>query len=396
MPSLAEGNVPNFNEVSSQIVALNQAPDRRVTPSLRAGIIPGTVDVDLTVNDSLPLHGSLELNNRYSVNTDPLRLDASASYDNLWQLNNTIGGSVQVSPQDPNQVQVYSGYYVARIPELPSFSLVIQGVKQESNVNTLGDIAVAGRGDVEGLRGILSLPGQTDFYHSITFGFDHKHFDQAVTIAGKTAPEPVTYYPFSLNYTANWVPKGSMTTADAGLTFAARELGSGTGQFDVNRFMADGNFFDFRGDISHQHDLPAGFQVFGKLQGQIADQPLINSEQFAGGGLGTVRGYLEAEVLGDDGVAGTVELRSPNVLAGRGAASNEWRFYLFSDGGYYSLLDTLPQQTGNFELGSIGLGTRVHWLDHFNGSFDLAIPLTTESSTKAFDARGTFRVWGEF
>ena len=396
VPSLAEGNVPNFNQVSSQIVELNQAPDSRVTPSLKAGVIPGTVDVDLKVDDTLPLHASLELNNRYSINTSPLRLDGSASYNNLWQLNHTIGGSFQLSPQDPSQVQVYSGYYVARIPGWSGVSFVVQGVKQQSNVNTLGDIAVAGRGDVEGFRAIISLPGQASFYHSLTLGFDHKHFDQDITMAGNTAPTPVTYYPFSLNYTATWAPKGSITTADAGLTFAARELGSNAAEFDLNRYKADGNFFYVRGDISHQRDLPAGFQVFGKLQGQIADQPLVNSEQFAGGGLGTVRGYLEAEVLGDNGVAATVELRSPSVLPTRGAAGDEWRFYLFADGGYYSLLQTLPQQTNNFELGSIGLGTRVHWREHFNGSIDLAFPLTSESATDAFDPRGTFRVWAEF
>ena len=66
-----------------------------------------------------------------------------------------------------------------------------------------------------------------------------------------------------------------------------------------------------------------------------------------------MRGYLEAEVLCDDGVAATVEIRRPNVLAGRGAATNEWRFYLFAEGGYYSLLSSLPQQTGNLELGSV-------------------------------------------
>lgn len=396
VPSLAEGSVPNFNQVSSQIVGLNQAPDRRVTPALKAGVIPGTVDVDLKVDDTLPLHGSLELNNRYSVNTTPLRLDAAASYNNLWQLNHTIGGSVQISPQDPNQVQVYSGYYVARIPGWSGVSFVIQGVKQQSNVNTLGAIAVAGRGDVEGLRAIITLPGQADFYHSLTLGFDRKHFDQDVTIVGQTVPTPVTYYPFSLNYTATWAPEGSITTADAGLTFATRELGSDTAEFDRNRFKADGNFIALRGGISHQHDLPKGFQAFGKLQGQVADQPLVNSEQFAGGGLGTVRGYLEAEVLGDDGIAATVELRSPNVLSGRGTAGNEWRFYVFAEGGCYSLLDPLPQQTDNFELASVGLGSRVHWHDHFNGSFDLALPLTSESSTDALDPRGTFRVWAEF
>jgi hemolysin activation/secretion protein len=76
-PSMAEGTVPNFNEVTRDIVALNQLPDRRITPSLRAGVEPGTVDIDLNVKDTLPLHGSLELNDRNSPNTTSLRLNGS-------------------------------------------------------------------------------------------------------------------------------------------------------------------------------------------------------------------------------------------------------------------------------------------------------------------------------
>src|SRR4051812_27667916 len=80
--SLAEGRAVNFNDVTRDIVTLNQLPDRRVTPSLQPGIEPGTVDVDLNVVDKLPLHGSLELNNRYSPDTTELRLNGSLSYNN--------------------------------------------------------------------------------------------------------------------------------------------------------------------------------------------------------------------------------------------------------------------------------------------------------------------------
>jgi hypothetical protein len=38
----------------------------------------------LNVDDTLPLHGGVELNNRYSPNTTPLRLTASAQYNDLW------------------------------------------------------------------------------------------------------------------------------------------------------------------------------------------------------------------------------------------------------------------------------------------------------------------------
>ncbi len=166
-PSLAEGTTPNFNDVTKDIVNLNQLPDRRVTPSLRAGEIPGTVDVDLTVKDTPPLHASVELNNRYSADTTPLRVNGSVSYDNLWQLGHSLGLSFQLSPQNFNQVEVFSGYYLARIPGISWVSFMLQGTLQDSNVSTLGGIGVAGKGDIVGPRVIFTLPavqrgGQSD------------------------------------------------------------------------------------------------------------------------------------------------------------------------------------------------------------------------------------------
>lgn len=391
-PSLAEGGVPDFNEVSSDIVALNQWPDRRITPSLKTGVVPGTVDVDLTVKDTMPLHGSVELNNRYSADTTPLRVNESVSYNNLWQLGHSIGGSVQFSPENLNEVKVFSGYYIIRFADPSWLTLVVQGVKQESNVSTLGDIAVSGRGEVIGERAIITLPPETGFFHSITFGFDFKHFTN-LSIDGLT---PVTYYPFSANYSATWATKDSQTSANAGVTFHVRGMGSSPREFDLNRFDAHGNFIYLRSDLSHQHDLPAGFQVFGKIQGQVSDQPLVSSEQFAGGGLATVRGYLEAETLGDNGAFGSVELRTPSLLGALGADANEWRFYVFADGGYLMLISPLPEQDASFGLASVGVGDRIRFQNHFNASLDAAVPLISQTRTAAFALQMTFRVWADF
>ena len=395
-PSLAEGSVPNFNEVTHDVISLNQWPDRRITPSLKAGVVPGTVDVDLTVQDTFPLHGSVELNNRYSADTDPLRLNASLSYNNLWQLGHSIGGSVQIAPEDINEVQVYSAYYVVRFADPSWLTLIAQGVKQDSNVSTLGTTDVAGKGEIIGGRAIITFPQLTNFFHSLTLGLDYKHFDQDVNFAGTTVVTPVYYYPFSGNYTATYAPKGSITTADFGIIFHARGMGSTPQHFDFNRFDADANFICLRSDISHQHELPFGLQGFVKLQGQVSDQPLVNSEQFAGGGLPTVRGYLEAETLGDNAFAGSVELRSPNFLSSLGADANEGRIYVFADGAYLELIDPLPEQDWKFALASVGAGARVRLRNHFNGSIDAAVPFISQTQTAALDWRLTFRIWADF
>ncbi|MGI8437137.1 MAG: POTRA domain-containing protein [Chthoniobacterales bacterium] len=170
-PSLAEGGVVDFNAVTRDIVGLNQLPDRQVAPALRAGVEPGTVDIDLNVKDTFPLHGSVELNNRYSASTTELRLNGSVNYANLWQLGHTVGFSFQISRLDLSEVEVFSAYYLARFPRVPWFSFLLSGTTQDSNVNTLGGIGVVGKGQIVRARGILTLPMAPGFFHSVTFGF---------------------------------------------------------------------------------------------------------------------------------------------------------------------------------------------------------------------------------
>jgi hemolysin activation/secretion protein len=149
-----------------------------------------------------------------------------------------------------------------------------------------------------------------------------------------------------------------------------------------------------RGDLSHTHELPAGFQIYGQVQGQAATEPLVDSEQFAGGGLDTVRGYLESEVLGDNALIGSLELRSPSLP--KVAQIDEWRVYGFVEGGSLTLNDPLPEQQSRFDLASVGGGTRVRLLNYLNGSLDAGVPMISQSSSPAGQVRLTFRIWGEF
>jgi hemolysin activation/secretion protein len=395
-PSLQEGTSPNFSQVKRDLVVLNQLSDRQISPVVRAGEMPGSVDVDLNVTDTMPLHGSLELNNRYSANTSPLRVNGSFSYDNLWQLEHGIGVSFQLSPEELNEVKVVSGYYLARVPDMSWLTLLLQGTYQDSDVNTLGGIGVVGKGDIVGGRALISLPQFKDFYHSLSLGFDFKHFDQDLMIAGAKSSSPVTYYPFSAAYSGTWIGKGYETDLNASVNWSIRGWGSGEKEFDNNRHDADGSFVYVRGDLSHTHDLPGGGQIFVKGQGQASENPLVDSEQFSGGGLGTVRGYLESEELGDNGIFGTAELRTPSLGSFIGKPVDDWRFYLFTDAGLLTILDALPEQQERFNLASVGGGTRLKLQDHYNGSLDVGVPLEDGTSSKAYSPLLTFRVWAEF
>jgi hemolysin activation/secretion protein len=401
VPALAEGQLIDFSQAQKQLIGINQLPDRRITPVIQSGVTPGTMDVDLNVKDSLPLHGSIELNNRYSSDTPSLRLDASLSYTNLWQLGHSIGGSLQVSPQDVSKVQVYTGFYT--IPVNNNLSFTLQATKQNSNVSTLGSIDVTGKGDLISFNSNFKLPTVGDYFQNFTFGINYKDFNQAVRVgADTTATEtPTIYLPLIFDYSGTIVGHNFLTDLDLQVVLNLSGIGSSANEFDDNRFGAKPDFAYLRGDVAQTQDLPAGFQLYGKITGQVADGPLINSEQFSAGGLDTVRGYLESEVLGDNAVVGNFEFRLPSALewikSKNGAKpGDDWRFYFFTDAASVENDDVLPEQTARFSLASYGGGTRITLFDHFNGSLDLAVPLFSQTATKAQHPFVTFRLWTEF
>ncbi len=409
-PSLKEGSVPNFNDVTRDIVSLNQWPDRRVTPALRAGIAPGTVDVDLNVEDKAPLHASLEVNNRRSPNTTATRLLGTVRYDNLWQLGHSFSFSYQVAPENPNDAQVFSGSYLARVPDVDWLTVLFYAVKSSSNVASIGGMNVVGPGQIFGGRAVITLPARENLFHTISAGLDYKHFDQTVQSAATGFSSPVTYYPFVASYGATFQLEKSTTQLNAAVTYNMRTPSSDWIAFDNKRAYASASFAHLNVDVAHTQELPEGFQLYGKVQGQVADGPLVSSEQFSIGGLDTVRGYLESEVLGDDGIVGNLELRTPDLgpmlqkemkdETGQGAPRfvtfNEWRFFGFADAGHVSIQRPLPEQQSKFDVWSYGAGTRFKVFDGVNGMVAYSVPMISQTYSQAGAGRVNFRLWGEF
>lgn len=410
-PSLKEGTLPNFNTVTEDLVALNQWPDRRVTPALRAGIKPGTIDVDLNVEDKLPLHASVEVNNRQSPNTTALRVNTNIKYDNLWQRGHSFSLSYQVAPERTNDAEVVSGSYLARITDWTS--VLVYGLDSKSDIATVGGMNVIGPGQVLGARAILTLPNKDDFYHSLSFGIDYKHFGQIVALGKDSFSSPITYYPGVVTYSATLQGEKSVTQGNIGATFNLRGPGSGFDEFWTKRAFADSNFFHFNGDLQHTHQLPEGFELFGKVQAQIADGPMVSSEQMSIGGADTVRGYLESEAIGDTGVNGTIEVRTPEIgqwlqkalhgesttdEAGNKLANlmRDWRLFGFVDAGTVIVHEPLADQASSFTLWSYGVGTRFKLLEQFDGSITYAVPMTDVGETIATEPRVLFSASGSF
>jgi hemolysin activation/secretion protein len=392
-PSMAVGSVPNFDEVVQDIVALNQIPDRRVTPSLRAGTLPGTIVADLNVEDRLPLHGSLELNDRYSAYTTPVRLNGAVRYDNLWQAGHSLALAFQVAPGSLKESLVLSLSYLARFPRVSWLTLSATGILQNSNVSTLGSVAVAGKGWVVATNASFTLPSTSSWFQSLSAGLAYKRFLEDV--AGQQTP--IGYLPVNAGYTASWQEPEWRMQASASTVFNVATWSSSPTEFDAKRYGATASFMSFRGDGSRTDVLPLGFEVGEKILGQYSPGPLIGPEQLAIGGIDTVRGYLEAQALGDFGLDGQFEVRSPMLFRGSGnLAFDGLQLLAFLDLGFVGIHKPLPEQQQDFFLWSAGAGGRFRALGHAGGALEVGVPFRTVGTTEKFHPRIHFKVWGEF
>jgi hemolysin activation/secretion protein len=368
VPALAEGGVPNFKELELQLAAVNLGADRRIQPLLRPGHEPGTTEVELKVDDSLPLHGSVELNNRYSPSRapdpGPLRASGTLRYDNLWQREHSFSVSYLTSPGHSDEAKVSSLAYTLPLRGADE-TLTLYGVRSNSKADlttALSGTNVLGKGDIAGLRLAEPLRSVAGINHALTLGLDYKHLLEDLTQSGSGSfATPLTYGLASAQYAGTRADDSGDTSFGSGVSLSLRGARNNDEQFANKRFMGQGNFGVLRWNLQRVERLPAKFTLTGRLEGQFASLPLPSSEEYAAGGADSVRGYPEAVQIGDHGARGLLETRTPNVLGllGAGAAWADLRLLTFVEGAHVRILSPLPAQTTRYTLASGGVGLRL-------------------------------------
>lgn len=393
-PSLAEGGVPYFPDVQQDLIKLARTPDRQVVPVLRAGNTPGTVEVELQVKDQFPLHGSLELNNRYGANTTHSRMLASLRYDNLWQRQHSLSLSYQMAPEKPAESNVLSGTYV--IPGEDGQAYALYAVRSRSNVAAVGGFTALGKGNFYGLRWVKPLRARDERYnHSLTLGADYKNSIESVVGSADSIDTPIRYAPLMAQYASTLRWEKAFTQFDIAANFHLRGARKNDTEFAVKRYKASANYLYLRGSVQHTQPL-WNWSVYVKSSGQAASGPLISNEGFSAGGADSVRGYLEAEAQGDAGMQGTLELRTPPLPGTEASGLDQFYALAFLEGAKLKVLYALPSQQSRFLLSSAGVGLRLQGFKGLQFSFDWALPFKSLTYTQARDSRYHARLAYEF
>ncbi len=155
--------------------------------------------------------------------------------------------------------------------------------------------------------------------------------------------------------------------------FGASRLGDDL----LSRDGASGEFSVFGFWATRYQPLADAWSLKFAAAGQFAAQPLLLSQQFYLGGASFGRAYDSAEVSGDNGLAGSLELRFQKPL--NDPFFRSYELYSFLESGVVwnngtALIDGLS-------LTSAGGGVRVNLANDVQAGVGVAFPLTYRSPT---------------
>ncbi|MBR8837194.1 MAG: ShlB/FhaC/HecB family hemolysin secretion/activation protein [Stigonema ocellatum SAG 48.90 = DSM 106950] len=158
---------------------------------------------------------------------------------------------------------------------------------------------------------------------------------------------------------------------NANRVLAARsQFSVGVDAFDAttNNIGTDGRFFSWLGQFQWVQQLSPKTVMLARLSGQLTPDSLLSIEKFSVGGLDTVRGYRQNQLVTDNGIVGSVEIRFPPI-------SNYNAFQVapfFEVGTAWNNRESDPRTN---TIASLGLGLIWQPSRNLNLRLDYGIPL---------------------
>ncbi|KAI3488924.1 hypothetical protein L1887_46954 [Cichorium endivia] len=357
VPALAEGAVPNFEQVQSQLADLNRTPGRQVVPLVREGQRPGTM------GRRPQGRGQEALARQPGPEQRPQRRHQGSALGGLHRSRQPLAGRPPglADPGSPHRRS----------------AMTPNGYKSDSDVATVGGTNVVGRGHSYGLALTYSLPPSAKLVPCPEPGRRLQGLRgtrgprrQRRPRAAQVRAADLLLHRLPLHRKRPDQPRpepGGWHSQLPRLRQRRRRLRLQTLPGRLQLRGAEGR--------PEPHRIFSGdWQAGAKAAFQLASGPLVSNEQFSAGGATSVRGYLAAEATGDDGAALSLEARTPSLSGwlGKGASQylEEWRFYLFADGAHLRVQDTQAEQQDDFTLASVGIGTRMRLGEWLSGSVD--------------------------
>jgi hemolysin activation/secretion protein len=357
---------------------------KNLSAELMAGSRLGLNILDLTVKEADTFHGQIALDNGRSPSVGTFRRRAQLSEGNLLGLGDglTIGYS---NTDGSNGLDTsYTLPINARNGTLNFAYGTTSSNVIEDPFNKLDIISDSRYYELTLRQPVIQTPSQ--------------EFSFGVTASRRESETSLLDTPYPLSQGADAQGRTRISAIRLFQEFTNRsssQVIAGRSQFNlgidaldstIHNSAPDSRFFSWRGQGQWVKLLAPDTLVLIKGDVQLADRPLVPTEQFGLGGLGSVRGYRQDYLLSDNGALLSTEFRLPIIKKSKTLlhlipfieVGTAW-----NSGGKAS-----PQ---NSTLASAGLGLQLSLGDGLTARLDWGIPLVSvESRQRTLQENGIY------
>jgi len=385
---MKKGELFNYDDLREGLNYINESQDRNASVVLERGVDPGQTDVNINVEDKLPLHVTLGYNNHLSRYLERNKGIVEFKCNNFMGLDHIIAGEIQFG--EDGRFQLYTGRYLMPI-FTPRNKLGIRYIHLDQELGgTVGPLLIKGKGD------IISVFWNWRFFQSenltMTFspGFEYKDIENESlgTLLSQDRIR-IARLGFDLDWTDPWNGRTIITNE---LDFGIPNLFNGLDYDDPKGSRAGtdagGQFVKNVTNAARIQALPYDLSFMFRGAMQVSANDLTSTEQFNIGGPTTVRGYPIAEYAGDNGYTIATELYVPPYFLPK-----EWkvpftdtslydalRLVGFWDWGLVTVRTPLVGETERQLLHSIGPAVRFNIPGRMAITFDYGFALGQKGS----------------
>ncbi|MDJ0696016.1 MAG: ShlB/FhaC/HecB family hemolysin secretion/activation protein [Mastigocoleus sp. MO_167.B18] len=296
----------------------------QVNAELTAGSTPGKNILKLIVKEAPAFHAGVFTRNSQSPSIGSLQAGIFAVHDNVLGFGDSLRGEYGIT-EGLNLYDINYTFPVnskngkigfrftntdSRIIEDDFEDIDIRSEAQTYSLNFRQPLILTPNSE-------FALGLALDLRRSQTFILDDIPF--SFSQGAEDGESNVTVIRFS----QDWVQRNTTTVLAARSQFSF-----GIGAFDAttNNSGTDGRFFSWLGQFQWVQQVTPRSILVSRLNAQLTPDSLLSLEKFSAGGVNTVRGYRQNELVTDNAVTGSVELFIPLT-----SNSNELRIAPFFD-----------------------------------------------------------------
>jgi hemolysin activation/secretion protein len=307
---LAASRPLNQNRLEQSLQLLQLDPlIAQVNAELTAGSAPGRNVLRVALRESNAFHAGVGGDNYQSPSIGSQQFNIQVSHDNVFGFGDRLStgygfteglDSFDVSyaiPLNPRDGTLRLGYNNddSIITEEEFEELEIRSESETFSISFRQPLSKTPEHEFALGLGLDWRRSQTFILDDIPFSFSE-------------GPEDGESRVSVLRFFQDWVDR------DARRVLAARsQFSFGLDTFDatVNDSGTDGRFFSWIGQFQYVQQLSPRLLLLTQLSAQLSPDSLLPLERFSLGGVDTVRGYTQNQLVADNGILGAVELRIP-------------------------------------------------------------------------------------